>query len=182
MPTASATSSSQTAQSTLTTSRPPFAAPNADATRSARLELGQFDLRDLDDLLMFVSDDKQKQVADDFGQTEVVHKSATAQQTAIVEKIVVSPRIMKRVDAVFCRGDPQVLLCRRRAADHLARPDRGSLRRLLAPDRIVVGARPRGATRGARRARVCASAPSRAVAVYAVCRLPFSRRPPPPPP
>ena len=78
---------------------PTICGTNADATRSARLELGQFDLRDLDDLLMFVSDDKQKQVADDFGQTEVVHKSATAQQTAIV-----SPRIMKRVDAVFAEA------------------------------------------------------------------------------
>ena len=47
---------------------------------------------------------KQKQVADDFGQTEVVHKSATAQQTAVVEKIVVSPRIMERADAIFAEA------------------------------------------------------------------------------
>ena len=66
-----------------------------------------------------------------------------------------------------------------------ARPVRGSPGPFWLPVRIAVGARPRGATRGARRAtraRACASAPSRAVAVCRVCRLPFGRRPPPPPP
>ena len=124
---------------------PTICGTNADATRSARLELGQFDLRDLDDLLMFVSDDKQKQVADDFGQTEVVHKSATAQQTAIV-----SPRIMKRVDAVFAEAilksffaDDALRTIYRERAARLPRAGGTSVALLAAIRSSIAGVRPK---------------------------------------
>ena len=100
--TALATSSSRIALSTLTTYRPPFAAP-APTRCAARAtnELGQLELRSFSDLLEFVADDTRKPTTDDFAQTVTVHKSVSEKLAAIVAGIVVAPRVIKRVDTIF---------------------------------------------------------------------------------
>ena len=82
----------------------------ADAVRCARHELQQFKPREFSDLLEFIVDDTQKPTADDFAQAVAVHRSVNERQSAMVAEIVVSQRVIKRVDALR-RGDSQVLLC-----------------------------------------------------------------------
>ena len=74
---------------------PTICITNADAHRYARVDLGQFELHTLPDFLVYVADDERKPTADDFAQTAVVPRSPNAQQTAVIEECVVSPRLMK---------------------------------------------------------------------------------------
>ena len=50
---------------------------------------------------MYVADAERKPTADDFAQTAVVPRSPNAQQTAVIEECVFSPRLIKRIDAVY---------------------------------------------------------------------------------
>ena len=119
--TASVTSSSRIALSTLTTSRPPptVSGIGADAVRCARHELGQLELRDLSELLEFIADDTRKATADDFAQTVTVHKSVKA--SCYCCRDCRRPARHQAGRYHLRRGDPQDLLRRRRPADHLPR-------------------------------------------------------------
>ena len=95
-----------------------------DAVRCARYELKLHKTRDFANLLEFVADDSQSPTADDFAQVGTVHKTVSERQAAVVAEIVVSQRVIERVDTPCRRGAFQVLLFRRRAAGHVSRKGR----------------------------------------------------------
>ena len=69
-----------------------------DAVRCARYELKLLKTRAFADLLEFVADDSQSPTADDFAQVGTVHKTVSERQAAVVAEIVVSQRVIKRID------------------------------------------------------------------------------------
>ena len=69
-----------------------------DAVRCARYELKLLKTRGFADLLEFVADDSQSPTADDFAQVGTVHKTVSERQAAVVAEIVVSQRVIKRID------------------------------------------------------------------------------------
>ena len=83
---------------------PTVCCTNHDAVRCARHELKLLKPRDFSSLLEFVADDSQSPAADDFAQIVAVHRSVTEKQAAIVAEIVVSQRVIKRVDTLVAEA------------------------------------------------------------------------------
>ena len=121
-----------------------------DAVRCARHELKQLKPRDFSDSLEFVADDSQSPTADDFAQVGAVHKTVSERQAAVVAEIVVSQRVIKRIDNLVTEAllkaffsDDALRAIYREKADKISGAGGTSVALLAAIRSTIAGVRPK---------------------------------------
>ena len=121
-----------------------------DAVRCARYELKLLKTRAFADLLEFVADDSQSPTADDFAQVGTVHKTVSERQAAVVAEIVVSQRVIKRIDNLVTEAllkaffsDDDLRAIYREKADKVSGAGGTSVALLAAIRSDIAGVRPK---------------------------------------
>ena len=121
-----------------------------DAVRCARYELKLLKTRGFADLLEFVADDSQSPTADDFAQVGTVHKTVSERQAAVVAEIVVSQRVIKRIDNLVTEAllkaffsDDALRAIYREKADKISGAGGTSVALLAAIRSTIAGVRPK---------------------------------------